>query len=413
MNTGLGAGGMLEDEVHFGTPMSYWVQFGTVDESRGWKLYVSSNAKQFSAVLAAVSVTLKSLGVCFKTIASPHLLQRQNAGEFGFSQIGKNVVAYAGGDAKRTRIVAMALREAVRSCGNRGPEVPFARTLDRELCIYYRYGSFHSNPIDDGVFEDQRHGEQALPPDVLDPLKDLVEETDYRALNRFLTRYPIFRCLRQTGKGGVFLALNIAKPYFEDVILKLGRRNGCILDDGRDGFDLLRHEYDSLGLLGRSELGGFLPHIIDYAEFEKCNCLVLKRFSGQDLMEAKLSGNLHVKDINRCLDVIKAVNGAGFSLGDAKIANFVREGDSLMLVDLESLQSLSEPKAPQLPTFYLKNVMGVPMHRIDRVHFLVSVLYDYNKSGERRVVDPLELLNTEPLTNAEEFAHARLRALIR
>lgn len=412
MNTGPGASGMLEDEARFGTPVSYWVQFGTVDESRGWKLYVSSNAKQFSAVLAAVSVTLKSLGVCFKTIASPHLLQRQNAGEFGFSQIGKNVVAYAG-DANRTRIVAMALREAVRSCGNRGPEVPFARPLDRALCIYYRYGSFHSNPIDDGGFMDQRHGEPVLPPDVLDPLKDLVEETDCSGLNKFLTRYPIFRCLRQTGKGGVFLALNVAKPYFEEVIVKLGRRNGCILDDGRDGFDLLRHEYDSLGLLRRSGLGGFLPHIIDYAEFDACNCLVLQRFSGQDLMEAKLSGNLHVKDIKRCLDVIKAVNFAGFSLGDAKIANFVREGDSIMLVDLESLQSLSEPKAAQLPTFYLKNVMGVPRPRVDWVHFLVSVLYDYNKSGELRVVDPLELLNMEPLTNAEEFAHARLRALIR
>lgn len=392
-------------------PSSYWVQTGTIEKRQGWKLYVSSNAKDFPEVERAVSKAMQSLNVCFKAIASPQILRRQNAGEFGFSQIGKNLVVYSESN-ESAREIALSLIQVLQCCCNRGPEIPFARALSRTLGIYYRFGRFRVDLEAQDDFEDCRHGIPVLPLHTIDPLTDFAEKNEDANLNKFLTFYPIYKSLVQTGKGGVFLALDIKSVSFNEVVVKLGRRNGCILDDGRDGFDLLTHEYQSLLKLQNTLLSNSVPQILDYAEFGFCNCLVLKRFSGPDLMVAKQNGSLSINDVNGCLEILERLGEEGFSHGDAKLANFVRDVDSLHLIDLESLQADFNNTANQLPTFYLKNVSGVVAKHLDRIHFLVSVLFDYSNNERNREVDPADLLVSSPATEVEEFALERLRALL-
>jgi hypothetical protein len=46
------------------------------------------------------------------------------------------------------------------------------------------------------------------------------------ASNRFLLRFPVYKSVVQSGKGGVFVALDLRQPRLTDVILKVGLRNG-------------------------------------------------------------------------------------------------------------------------------------------------------------------------------------------
>jgi hypothetical protein len=347
---------------------------------QGWKLYVSANVANFDAIRALVAPIFIAHGQPFKYAADAEALWRLNAGMAGYSQIGKAIVAYICDENCVASLIAE-LKAALAPFRGSALRPPYARPIGGRFPLSFRYGAFRGDSI---VLRDtsapdvraQRQRLEELPPC---PFLPFVEaEAPDQELNRFLLSYPVFEVLGQAGKGGVFAALDIASPDYREVIVKLGRRNGNPLPDGRDGMDLVRHEHWFYALLQATPLTAHVPALVDYAEFDSAAALVLERVEGVTLLGLQMDGELAPGHLAAALAILDAFHAAGYLVGDAKLANFLATPtNEVRAIDFESAVAIAEAHTlPRYASFLFTDARLATHPGIwEKLHFLYSAMH--------------------------------------
>lgn len=348
----------------------------------------------------------------FKYLATETALHALNAGLFGYSQIGKCLVAYLGNGAGANALIP-SLKTALVPFRSRCPVIPYARALGGGLPIYYRYGAYAGEEVTlDGVRQpDARDaGGRAVPRGFGDPFREWQEPTvaDER-LERFLSRHPVVEALSQGGKSGVFVALDLESETFSEVVLKVGYRHGQVMPGGVDGFDLLARERRFFSILKARHLAHLAPSLVRYEEFARVNVLVMERVEGADLLSLSRLGELAPAALGDCLSILQHMHRADLVLGDPKLANFVQEREGgVKVVDFESSSDARRDVGSTFWTFHLVNPSIADAREHDIIHFLVSVLYDYESdtpSIRHRSIDLRALGRTKvPGSRAERWA---------
>lgn len=394
-----------------------WYFSGAPSAAQGWKLYVSATLGNFLDVLAQVVPVLEHHDVPYKYVASDKVLRKQNAGLYGYHQVGKLIVAYLGENPAPDALIAE-LKVALEAFRWRAPTVPFAAPLGGGLPLSYRFGAYVGDTITlDGetVVDDRFRPPETLVEWIGDPFAPMCEPPeDTRAFNHFLLRYPIFETLGQGGKGGVFGAFDSAAEEFSDLVLKIGYRNGQQLPDGRDGMALLATEAHFFGMLGERGCSDVAPALVDFVDFGHRNVLVMKRIAGDNLLVARETGKLRMRHIDAALAIIGRVHREGLYIGDAKLANFIVDAeDRVYAIDFECGGETTSHRFDLLRTFHFTRPPISDARDLDLIHFLYSALHrepvDSFSESDRLIDLPLFLDRFEAENAIEKGVLGRLR----
>jgi hypothetical protein len=111
--------------------------------------------------------------------------------------------------------------------------------------------------------------------------------------------------------------------------------------------------------------------------------LVLEKIEGDDLLSLMLRRQLTLRDLKKAWRILCLLNEAGFLVGDAKIANFMRRLDGrIFVIDLESASRRRPEDLRQraLRTFDVIHANSVNADERDKLHFLASVAFDYTSA---------------------------------
>lgn len=388
--------------------------------TQGWKLYISASAKDFAAALQAARSVLDVHGAPFKFASDINVLRRLNAGLCGYSQIGKSIVVYLDTEVNAQELVRD-LKLALEDFRGSNLRPPFAHPIGGRYPLSFRYGAFSGLDVvlHDRTIPDERSRRQDLSALPALPFADAleVEEADH-AMNRFLLSYPVFEVLGQAGKGGVYAALDIASPVFREVIVKIGRRHGNLLPDGRDGMDLIAHEHWFYLAVKDLGLATYMPALVDYAEFSGAAALVMERLEGVTLLGRQIEGSLQTDHIARALELLDEFHAAGFIVGDAKLANFIETPDGLLkAIDFESAAPVTDLLSRQQhASFLFADSALLERPRLwEKLHFLYSVMHGsggHSDEASARIVDLDAMLDrARDLPPVEEYAREIAREL--
>lgn len=403
-----------------------WRQVGRVPTAiQGWKLYISGNNANFGALLAAVRPILSQYDVAYKYVASERALQRLNSGLEGYSQIGKTIVVYIE-DVAQALPLLDDLKRAVRAFAGSAITPPFADPVGGGLPLSYRYGAFVGDKIliDGAELPDDRSrkmsGLKALPPDPFLPA--LEEKARDEGLDSLLLTYPVFEVLSQSAKGGVFAGMDLDAPEFREVVIKLGRRNGNVLPDGRDGMDLVRHEKWFFDVAAERGMGQHIPGLITFAEFAASAVLVMERIDGETLQALQLRGALEARHVRAADELLGRFHRAGLLVGDAKLANvMLAPGGELKIIDFETagfVEARIEPDQHATFLFTDRRLHARPAVW-ERLHLLYSVIHSVDQKEEpgsfdeqKRIIDLDAVLDVVPDGEATAAALAMIRDIV-
>lgn len=384
--------------------------------NQGWKMYVSAVPKNYVDLLRRIVPLIHGAGLAFKYIASIEKLIEVNAGIHGYSQIGKCVVIYVD-DVTLVPELIKALRSCIDQLRHVGPLVP---KLDRAwvgACVFYRYGAFRGGRL--MVSGQLRKDDRANPIDsscldVANPFEASSVCTHQKASgsSSILEKFPVRRTLCKSGKGGVFEGIDLRDGT--DVIVKIGLRHGQELPDGRDGAHFVAHEAYMYGRMVAAGLGPLLPRVIDTSDETDASILVLEKCSGPNLAVWRKEGGNDTAWLRCAIEAIRRVHAAGFTIGDAKLGNFIRGERTLSLVDLESSSEMgADGGKPKPSTFRILNSAGWSDRTVDLMHFLVSALYLEDCRGlsfkSARSIDIGEFLRGVSVT--DDWSYLAYRAL--
>lgn len=392
-----------------------------VRAAQGWKLYISATRPLFLETLAIVGPILERHATPFKYVASDRVLRKLNAGLYGYSQIGKVIVAYFDEDAAVAPLIAD-LVLSLEPMRHKAPLPPFAAPIGGGLPLSYRYGAFAGDKLhlDGEEFDDDRASDPAwIEPYRRDPFAPFLEaRVTHAEFDALLRRFPVYEVLNQGGKGGVYAAFDLEEASFCDLILKIGYRNGQILPDGRDGMDLLAHEHVFFGKLRASGIADVAPAFHAFFGFPERSVLAMQRVEGHNLMRSKQEGSLAVAHLEAVMALMERIHAAGLYLGDPKLANFVADATGrVYAIDFESAGELVNAHFDLLRTFHFSHPDFEEVPALERAHFLYSALHRETKatfSEGDRIIDLIRFVeNFVPDGEIEAWAFEKLQSELR
>jgi len=336
----------------------YSRQSGLTLLEQGWKLHISATILTANEVLEKTAPFLQKLKIRFKAPASLVNLRNLNAGIIhGYSQIGKFITVYPQTDDEAV-FLAGQLHQLTAAFS--APPVPFDLRYKPGSCVYYRYGSFKKQQIEnaDGsqtpairdaagnLVPDLRDADDGKPAWINNPFP--VFPIPNASINPLDDTFKVFRAFSQRGKGGVYQALDFSVSPPRLCIVKEGRRDGETVWDGRDGFARVRHEEKMLKTLMTA--GVEVPSV--YASFETKNnyYLVVESIAGKslkDLLEDRKKRLSISRIIRFALEIAKLVaqiHAVGLVWRDLKPANlFVTKNGTFRPIDFEGACRIGQP----------------------------------------------------------------------
>jgi hypothetical protein len=394
-----------------------WFFCGPPPRARqGWKLYVPLTILNADELVKLLYPLVWRAGMHFKYIKSMVLLRKLNAGIFGYTQVGKGLVIYL---PEIDRRFLSSLKEKLTPYRDECPAVPCAIPFGDDLPLHYRYGSYASRRLQVGgydVDDDRANAKSAVPAGIEDLLKPYTTSTEVSPeVQSFLSRYPAYEAIQQQGKGGIFIALNLASQIFQEVVLKVGYHRGMVQLDGSDGCDLLRRELAFYRELANRGVAAEAPELIDALDAPGKVVLVLEYTPGLNLLARRLENQLAIAHLESCWSIIERLHGAGLYLGDAKLANFLAADDGeVRVLDFETAGVIGDRPSP-IRTFHVKPRFP-DVRTADLAHFLASVLYLPDEADREGPHDKSFDLRTwadrDSETETAAWARAKLRKLL-
>ena len=363
-----------------GERTTIWRWFGPkVRRTQGWKLYISCVSRNLGFVVDITKPIFERYKIPFKAISAANI-QTLNGGFFGYSQVGKCVVSYYD-DTGPPADLLEELNQLFSKNPIDHPAIPFAYRLYDDHPLFIRYGSFLGNTvlIDDVEVEDDRY--KLEDPDVQQSsinlhsqLKDMSRT--HNEIDNMLKLFPVFKSIRQMGKGGVFEAIDISSSSFNTVIVKTGYRYGSELRAGIDGAFLLAYEIDVIQMICNGPLAKYVPELIGFGHSSTMSMMVVKKVGEINLQQKFNEGTLTTQELEISISIIRKFHSRSYRIFDAKLENFVQDTSDgkIFLVDLESFSSEKERPEFCFSSFSFGNQIGDYCDSFDIIHFLTSIL---------------------------------------
>jgi hypothetical protein len=331
------------------------------DPPQGWKLHISATILTANQVLKRVGPFLQAHEAMFKGPISLEELSKINSGvDYEYTLVGKFLTIYPE-TTEQALLFAERLHEL--TLGIAAPDVPFDLRFKQGGCVYYRYGAFHQQEIEneDGtrtlavrspegeLVPDLRASARVMPDWVSDPFVELNPHPETQAIDRqSKTDYRVFRALTQRGKGGVYQAVDLSAQSLRLCILKEGRKNGEPDWDGRDGYWRTKNEKETLCTM--RALGVDVPRV--YASFEANeNYYLVTEFIEGMSLQALLQRRQRRLPLARAFSyarqlasLLSKIHANGWVWRDCKPSNLiVTEDDSLRPLDFEGACPVQQP----------------------------------------------------------------------
>jgi hypothetical protein len=283
--------------LHFTREDSIWA-FSFNDESllpdQGWKLHISATIRNACSIFKIVAPILSEGQWHYKAPSSLNELKKLNSGLFyGYSQIGKFITVYL-----RSNDDFLDLVNKLKPITTKfkGPSIPSDKIVPTSSCLFYRYGCFKSNSLNDNakniispdgkIVPDRRERKYAIPDWLNDPLiSPIIPENLHNNYvnrrHRFFERYRPYRAISQRGKGGVYLALDFSSTPLRVCILKEGRKGGELDWSWRDGFERIQQEAFILREIENLNVNA--PRLIDSINYHNHAYIVIEHINGISL----------------------------------------------------------------------------------------------------------------------------------
>lgn len=319
---------------------------------QGWKIHLSATILTATPLLSQVGPFLCRLGVPFKIPRSIGVLERLNAGLYGYSQIGKCITVYPQSEKTFEKLVDN-LCELLPDMPC--PGVPSDRRVRADRPIFYRYGVIAAEArggelVDDsGNWSlDDRGGVGHHARWVADPL----QQTHSRApaaptYDNTASTLLAYGVLGRRGKGGVYEALDFSCSPARRCVLKEGLRHGEVDLSGRDGRDRIEREQRTLRELAGTQTQ--VPVLLSSYDVGPNAYSVLARIDGLPLSSltsnAGLGSDRSVSVARRIAKELHHLHGAGWIWRDCKPSNIVVGSTGVWLIDFEGACRSADPDA--------------------------------------------------------------------
>ncbi|UOQ49760.1 class III lanthionine synthetase LanKC [Gracilibacillus caseinilyticus] len=350
----------------------YYVKPNSTLPIQGWKIHISSTAKEAQSTLDIVSSFLFKESIPFKHVSNIRELVFKNSkyGDRGSS--GKFITVYPLNN-KNFEYLMKQLHELLSGKPN-GPYIlSDKRWFDGN--VYFRYGAFGEMYVSEGAAKipaiktptgeyvpDSREAYYVVPHFVKEP--DFIQEMTEIQESKMVTpselnNYEMDSALHFSNGGGVYLAY--LKETGEQFVLKEGRPGAGLDGQSKDAVERLNHEASIL-----KRLKG-LNHVVQYRDLFQAwehTFLVEEYISGTPLNTwlaayYPFSNNEDYSDysprliniLKQIIQALEEIHSRGVGMGDLQPANvMVTASDEVKLIDFESASDISDDKHPGLMT---------------------------------------------------------------
>jgi hypothetical protein len=364
----------------------YYIFGDPIEIQCGWKLYIPYALRHADLVLSiAVPLLLRS-GLNFKYVKSRDAFLELDRGQFGYSQIGKCLVVYM---PVPDEDVIVSLITELRGVITSYPTPPYLAKLSSDPPIFYRFGEYR--PIKEKTTPNPALGERYIKESRSFPLSIFAEapKIELRSdIDRLLLKYPVVDVIRQRGKGGVFIAIDMSSEHYGEVILKAGYSHGEENDSGMDGLQLIKNEESILRLLGNDPLKNVVtPDLIASAQGRSSYALVQQKCVGENARQLLSKGILNQENIRTVISGISELGSKGIIWGDAKIDNVFVDISSgtVSFIDFETAtHAVNYDNTHNFKSFHIIS-HSIEAEKWDAMCFLVSVLFDPKNDDQKRI----------------------------
>lgn len=355
----------LKKKLKSSSKDEYWNYSITKPISKkGFKIHLSGTtlnafdiASKFFSFLSK-----KNIEINFKIISSLNVLELENAGNLGYSQIGKFITIYPTDENE-----LLYLLEELDKLYKLDKSIPIPS--DFKYClsevVYYRYGEF----IVDPNYHDER--KQTIPKNVSVPIEDYF----IPRFNKIPKNYVIIEIISRTAKGGVYKALNIKTKKI--VILKEAKNLADLDSKMNDAITRLKNEKKILILI---EKENFSPNF--YCDFyvENSYFIEIEYIEGQSLLKELPKSSL--KNLGTKLaNIFRTLNTKyKISYRDISFSNILYNNERFFLIDFEySINTLEVTNEQPIPLYgtplFYETDLTVISDQPEDIYGLVSLFY--------------------------------------
>lgn len=342
----------------------YWLMNipNKINNTVGFKIHISASIINAQKIAEIFLEYVKDKNVNFKIISSLKLLEKQNIGQSGYSQVGKFITVYPE-DNNELKILLEEFNLLFKSFNS--PKIPSDFQYKLSSVVYYRYGEI----IKTYSFQDKR--DKTLPEGVIVPIKDYY----IKRLNSIPDHLIILKAIKKNGKGSVYKCLDTKIKKI--VILKEGHLQGNMNVFNVDSLDFLTNERNILKLLENMHN---TPEIIDDFYIGNSYFLELNMLEGESLYEILKKRSLSNRDIiriiiNICFLIEELHNKYNIIHRDISFYNILILNEELSVIDFEYS--------------YKKNQWNYKTPPFGTIGF-----YDPNKPYDRDEIDTFAIVRT-------------------
>jgi tRNA A-37 threonylcarbamoyl transferase component Bud32 len=388
-----------------------WIYYpfdGLKENDKGWKFYIPLTPDTAKTVFSRILPYLAKKKIPFKHPTDEKTIVEINTGEG--SQTGKNIVIYM--PIIKTDIITDLINLLI-DCRCDFPFVPHANTFYQGCPLYYRHGEYHKKTENDDRY---LYKNKIIDGDILKRIQEEFKNNTARKdpmLESFLLNYPVIEVLKQSGKGGIFKALNLKNNSYQEVILKIGYHLGAVQLNGIDGRDLVSNEIKTIKKIKKFNPITFkIPDLVENLTSNDYKVAVYRFIEGETGFQKLQKSNLSTEKINKCIDSIRELHNSGIIWGDAKIGNFIWDDkNNLYMHDFELSTSVNGNSQNALRTFAYKDFTAINQTQTDLIDFFVSILYD-KKIDTQSEIHLKDLVKRDHKDNIKNRCKKHLQSLI-
>lgn len=379
----------------------------------GFKFYVPLTPQSYRDLTPKLFELVDSEGLGAKAPANIEVLTRINSGGAGLSQIGKNFVIYS---PQPKLYFLRAVIKILDDSQYEFPIIPYAVRIGKHP-LYYRYGNYVEASDDDDRF---KYDEVLLDKDFVQELIGSLPISQApgveTGIDQFLVKYPVLEAVNQSGKSGVFKALDLSQDSYTEVIVKVGYHLGAIDSRGIDGAILIKRERDYITRIRKAGPKKFkLPRIIDYFDSSKSSALVLELIDGESGAFLRKEKRLSIENFILIESALAELHDLGFTWGDAKISNalWLNRADAspeVFLLDVEHASEVGAANQINMRTFRYLDCQLRDSKALDHIDLLVSAVYEEVHGRQSAVV--LESVIKTRSSEFQTFCSNRLKEIL-
>lgn len=324
---------------------------------KGFKIHLSATINNAYFILKKFYAYAKLKKFEWKVLFDYRILERQNLGQYGYSQIGKFITIYPENDRDLCSILSDL--ELIYK-GDRSISIPSDFPYMNSQIVYYRYGDI----LVTTTSNDPR--QKIIPKDILVPIDDYY----IRRENKLPAHIFILDTKRVSGKGAVYEVFNIKKQCITFI-----KKASFLSNVDIYGVDAINRLHNEKRILSSLESITFVPKVIDDFYIGENYFLEISKIQAKSLWEkiediASWSNQKKVKLTIQIASLLSELLKRGVIYNDLSFSNvLMNDNGKIFIIDFEYCTFL--------------NYWNFPSIIAGSIGFYST---DYNKNDEKKVV---------------------------